>query len=515
MPLSTTRCYPSAPTRLLLCSVAASLSLLLAGCGEQQQKTGPHADARGDLRYGALTFKPCALGAVGAEAVEAQCATLSVPENYDAPNGRKIDLAIALVPAKGEAEADPVVMIAGGPGQSALESYPLLHAAFSDVRRNRHVLLVDARGTGKSHPLKCKGFSEAAEDADSNDTNLDAMRALTVRCRDELVKSSDLHFYGTADHIRDLDEVRNTLGIAQLNLIGISYGTRVAQQYAKRYPAQVRSVVLDSVAPNTLVLGQDHARNLESALQIQFARCVKDAACKKNLGDPAAELKLVRERLRAGGLAPVRYRDPVNGEWRVEAPSYGNLALLLRMYAYQPEAATLLPLLVHQAAQGDYSGLMAQSRMVYGSVSDSMAEGMSLSVSCSEDTELKVNPADANTVMGSDFIDGMLAQCSVWPKGKRDADFRTPLSGNLPVLVLSGEYDPVTPPRYGEEVLKTLPNGSHLVFPGQGHNVIGVGCMPKLFAQFLESANTKTLDAACLQRLQPRPPFAGNYGWEP
>jgi fermentation-respiration switch protein FrsA (DUF1100 family) len=117
--------------------------------------------------------------------------------------------------------------------------------------------------------------------------------------------------------------------------------------------------------------------------------------------------------------------------------------------------------------------------------------------------------------MGNSIAEFIQAQCAVWPKGTRDPDFRKPLSGDVPVLAISGELDPVTPPRYGDEVVKTLPKGRHLVLPGQGHSVLTTGCMPKLFAQFVETADAKALDAECLKRLKASPPFAGYYGWEP
>jgi len=137
-------------------------------------------------------------------------------------------------------------------------------------------------------------------------------------------------------------------------------------------------------------------------------------------------------------------------------------------------------------------------------------------VTCSEDAdEFASRDADADTVLGNLLVDTMKQQCAVWPKGQRAANFRTPLSGDVPVLAISGEFDPVTPSRYGDEVVKTLPNGRHLVLPGQGHSVLGIGCMPKLFAQFIESTDARALDASCLERLSAQPPFAGNYGWEP
>jgi pimeloyl-ACP methyl ester carboxylesterase len=496
---------------LLICTLA----LALAACGGQAEKTAvPKTDANGDLRYGGLVFKPCALGGDRSEGVEAQCATLQVPENHDAPKGRKIALAVAMIPAKSQTQSDPVVIIAGGPGQSILESYPMLHPALDDVRRSRNILLMDARGTGGSHLLQCDELTSLDENADDSDDPA-TLRALTERCRDRLAKTSDLRFYATADHIRDLDLLRTTIGVEQLNLAGISYGTRVAQQYAASYPAHTRTITLDSIAPNTLVLGQEHARNLDAAIKQQFARCVADAACKRNIGDPAVLLAKVRATLQAGGLAPVRYRDPTNGEWREEVPQFGHLGNLLRFYAYRPESASMLPLILHDASQGRYETLLSQARALSGDIGDSMALGMGLSVSCTEDPEIHPLPEDEKTILGNSMAEFIQAQCAVWPKGKRDPNFRKPLTGKVPVLAISGEYDPVTPPRYGAEVVKTLPNGRQLVLPGQGHSVLTTGCMPKLFAQFVETADAKTLDASCLQRLKPTPPFAGNYGWEP
>lgn len=496
-------------------AAALGAALVLAGCGgDPAQSPRAKADADGNLRYGAIVFTPCALGSGRVKTVEAQCASFEVPENHDAPQGRKISLALALIPAEGQPRPDPVVFIAGGPGQSILETYPSLHPAFDDLHRERDILLVDARGTGGSNLLQCDEIQDAMRES-GEEPSPERMLQLGAQCRDRLSKTSDLRYYATADHIRDLDAVRAAMGIDQLNLAGVSYGTRVAQQYAKRYPAHTRSVILDAVAPNTLVLGQDHARNLEDALQAQFARCDAKSACLTALGDPRAHLQTLRTRLKAGGLPAVDYRDPVSGAWRSEAPTWGHLALLLRLYAYDPGASAMLPLVLKESADGRYQSLLSQARQISSGLGGSMAMGMSFSVSCTEDTELNVRPEDADTVLGTEFIEGMQAQCAQWPKGERPADFRTPLKGDVPVLLLSGEFDPVTPPRYGEEVVKHLPRGRHLVVRGQGHGVLSAGCMPKLVAQFLEHTDARALDARCLDRLAAVPPFSGLHGWEP
>src|SRR5690606_21526608 len=464
----------------------------------------------GHLRVGRIEFTPCSLSA-GAESVEAQCASFSVPEDHDAPEGRRIDLALALLPAKGQVEPDPVVMIAGGPGQSALETYPQVEAAFRAGNRSRHVLLVDARGTGASNPLHCRDPEGDAAFAPDDDASPQAMLAFAERCRDALSERADLRFYSTIDHVRDLERVREALEAPQLNLVGISYGTRVAQLFARTFPASTRTVVLDGVAPMEMVLGQEHARNLEAALEDQFARCRAEPASVENLGDPSRQLPAVRAALEAGGIPPVTYRDPVSGAWLEETPSFNHLAWLLRMYAYQPAAAATLPLLLHDASEGRYGPLLAQSRLLASSVGESIAHGMQLSVSCTEDApDLVAAPEDAGSVIGNQIVDLLLTQCQAWPTRPRAEDFRTPLAGEVPLLAISGEYDPVTPPRYGDDVVRHLPRGRHLVAPGQGHNVIGAGCMPKLFAQFVERADAEGIDASCLDQLAASPPFAGH-----
>ena len=462
---------------------------------------------------GRIAFKPCSLHAqLSKVSLEAQCATFAVPEDRARPEGRKIALNIAWLPADNESDlvADPVFFLAGGPGQSAVDTYPGLDPVFAEVRKQRHVILVDQRGTGKSNLLSCEVDEGAADDASP-----DAMQAVAAKCAATLSAKADLRRYTTTDAVADLDAVRQAIGAAQVNLVGVSYGTRVAQQYAMRHPAQTRSIVLDSVVPNTLQLGNIFARNLDDALALQFALCSKAPACKGKLGDPRAELDALLAKLRAAPVT-VQYRDASTGERAEDVLRAETVAGLVRMYAYMPAAGSLLPKLIHEANQGRYDGLVALARMMQGDMKDAMAMGMQLSVVCSEDGDsMVVREEDAGTVLGNLMPVGMAAACKAWPKGEVPADFHTALATDVPALVLEGEFDPVTPPRYGEEVVKSLPNGRLFVLRGQGHNVIGAGCMPKLFAQFVEKADAKALDGKCLDQLNYVPPFTSFNGWEP
>jgi pimeloyl-ACP methyl ester carboxylesterase len=469
----------------------------------------------GARTLGSLVFEPCGLKAPGLPLnIDAQCTTLKVPEDPSQPAGRQIDLAIAWVPSRAdEALPDPVFMLAGGPGQAAREAYPAAATAFRDLRARRHVILVDQRGTGGSHRLACTP-TEAELQAGAMQSP-DAMRTFAARCRDELSAKADLRFYTTSDAVADLDRVRAAIGAEQVNLVGISYGTRVGLEYLRRFPARTRTLVVDGVVPPELYLGNDHAKNLEATLAQHFARCADDAACRERFGAPGRTLQDLFAKLRETPVK-VSARDPVTGVVSTRTFGPTDLATVVRLFSYAPNTAGMLPLGLAEAAAGRFDILLAQSRIVGELMGETISLGMHFSVSCSEDVDgLVADPADEGTTMGNALVEGIRAACAEWPRGAAPADFHRPVNSDVPVLLLSGELDPVTPPRYGEQVLAGLTNGRHLVARGTGHNAMPAGCMPKLVSLFVQDANAKDLDVSCLDRLDDTPPFGGFYGWEP
>jgi pimeloyl-ACP methyl ester carboxylesterase len=476
-----------------------------------------HAEsAAAARRLGTLEFSPCGLKAPGMPLhVDAFCTDFPVPENPDAPEGRKIELAIALVPSRAdEALPDPVFMLAGGPGQGAREAFPGAAAAFRDLRARRHIILVDQRGTGDSHKLAC-ALTEAEQRNASAMEDPATMRAFAERCRRELEAEADLSQYTTSIAVRDLDAVRAAIGAEQINLVGISYGTRVGLEYLRRFPERTRTLTLDGVVPPELMLGSEHAANLEAALALQFARCTQDPVCSERFGSPRANLDALFERLRSE-TASVTLRDPVSGVSSTERFGPADLAGVVRLFAYSPGQMAMLPLGLAEASAGRYDTLLAQSRMVSEVLGESIALGMHFSVSCAEDAPgLAVDPAQAESTLGNALVETLLAACAVWPRGAMPQDFHAALVSDKPVLLLSGELDPVTPPRYGEQVLKTLAKGRHLIARGTGHNALPRGCIPKLVSLFVQDADAVALDASCLERLDYTPPFAGFYGWDP
>lgn len=483
-------------TRLMVRT--AFLALLLSTAAKAQ---GP-----------ALGLEPCDLTLPGTPlTAKAECGTLEVPEDPARPDGRRIGLNVARVPASGRSAApDPVFLFAGGPGQAATEAWLLVAGALQKVNEDRDIVLIDQRGTGKSNPLKCPEIDVE----ESLSTDWDQLRELTRECLDGI--DGDPRFYTTTIGMQDYDLVRAALGYEQINLWGASYGTRAAQVYLRLFPDRVRSVVLDSVVPQELALGVDHALKLDQSVFRVLGNCDANADCSNVFPGTAEKLRNLISRLES---------DPV--EVTIEHPSTGEpltltfdrdaLSASMRFLMYSSDTQALLPLLIDEAAtKGDFSRLASQMLISTSGLQDMLALGMEMSVTCAED--FPYYPQDdskAGLLMGNSMIEAARVQCGVWPRGAVPPDFHDPVSSDKPVLLLSGELDPVTPPEYAAQVAKHFPNSMQLVAPGQGHSVTPRGCMGEIEAQFIVDAGFENLDTACISEMQATPYFTSLTGPKP
>jgi len=472
------------------------------------------------LLLGQLTFEPCSIGAVrsGAAAERAYCTRFEVPEDRAVPAGRKVALKVAVVRAEtASPEHDLVTFLDGGPGGAATDDYPAMAGALAPLRKRHALLLVDQRGTGGSNALDCESHGEPAPTGNAP-ADAGAARAAALARLRECLHKVEAHaapeHYATSDAVQDLEDLRQALGGPPLDLIGVSYGTRMAQQYARAYPHSVRAIVLDSPVPNALALGSENARNLEDVLQRLAARCRADQECMRRFGDPYAALQRVHARLAAKPQV-LEVRDPYTFQLRSHAIGGGDLAQLLRFYAYNPLTAALIPYVVSEADAGRYAPLLGQAQLVIGDVEDHVNGSMALSVLCAEDADRVSDASEQGTVLGTDLVGWLRTACGTWPHGTRPAGFNEPFASELPVLVLSGSDDPVTPPRYARDIVKHLPHGRVLELAGQGHAVLGAGCAPKLVDEFLRTLDARALDAKCLGALGTTPAFIDANGAAP
>ena len=448
----------------------------------------------------ALELEDCRISAGPAfPGIKARCGTLSRPLNPDEAAAGTIELKVAVVPALNlEPEPDPVVPLAGGPGQGAISFYSAQNHAFEHVRRNRDILLVDQRGTGDSARLDCAIDEDLIEGKYSRSATIEA----TEECLESL--PHDPTWFTTSVAVQDLEAVREALGYPQLNLYGVSYGTRVAQHYARRYPEVVRTIVLDGVVPPQLALGPDIAVQAQLALDRIFDRCAEDAACNDRFPDVAAAFGKLKSKL-ANKPVKIRAADPLTGHYDSVEFGRNELAAALRLLTYHPNTIAMIPLLIAEAEGGNYRPLIAQFRMNMSELSDAIALGMHNAVMCTEDAPfyddaLVDRDALASSYIGPMQLEALIAICSVWPAGPIDPDFKQPLNTRAPVLMLSGSADPITPPRYADMAAIGLERAWLLTMPDQGHGQLGVGCTPRLIERFVSNAGLDDIDTACRER---------------
>jgi pimeloyl-ACP methyl ester carboxylesterase len=452
-----------------------------------------------------LALEDCRLRSeLGGGSVAARCGWLSVPENREQEGGKQVRLHVAVLPSlRLEPAGDPLFVLSGGPGQAAGDFYISIAPALSRIRRDRDIVVVDQRGTGRSNRLDCS-FPEES-DAEFNDPQ--KLRGIARSCLASL--PGDPRYYTTSVAVRDLDDVRAALGYQQINLYGVSYGTRVAQHYMRRYPERVRTAVLDGVVPPELPLGPTVAIDAQAAIDAAFARCTEDAQCNRAFPNVASSFTTLRSRLQSQPIS-LSVPDPLSAEPTATHLGAAELSAAVRLLSYSDETMSTVPLLIHEAQIGQPQGLAAQYLMIKRSLDQQIANGMHFAVVCSEDAprwdQANVSEsAMAATYIGTSFMSAMRTVCEQWPRGPVDPEFNAPLVSALPTLILSGGNDPVTPARYGEQIHRGLSKSKHLVLAGQGHGQIGVGCVPRLVAEFIATGNVDKIDDECTRTVAPAP----------
>ncbi len=458
-----------------------------------------------------LELEDCRISAGPAfPGINAKCAEMTRPENPDDPDGATITLKVAVVPALDlDPMPDPVVPIAGGPGQGSISMYAQQRRAFEPLRRNRDILLIDQRGTGESSTMGCPVDEDVVEGVFSTEETT----RLSAECLEQL--PHDPRYFTTSVAVRDIDAVREALGYPALNLYGVSYGSRVAQHYARRFPETTRTVIIDGVIPPDLPLGPDIAIESQKALDSVIDRCTEEPACAAAFPDLADTFDVLLADLEANPRQ-VTVLNPISGS--PEEITFGTVQMgaALRLMLYSPDSISMIPLMINAAANDNFTPLAASMLMVVGSLGESLSIGMHNSVMCTEDVPRYASMGfDASqlddTYMGPMQFEALNAICAAWPEGFIDDDLHELLEVDMPVLLLSGTADPITPPDYALRSMVKLKNARHIVGVKQGHGQVAVGCMPYLLADFVEAADTAAVDDSCFQERSHVMPFLVDF----
>lgn len=439
------------------------------------------------------------------------CGYLIVPEDHAKPDGKTIKLAVGRFKSSAaQPQPDPIVYLEGGPGGSPLKAYvaqfPYL---FGPLAEKRDVILFDQRGTGYSQPaLNCPEIKQLTLDTLNQNLSLDKSRQLNdeaaQQCHDRLVKEGvDLALFNTAQNAADIEMLRQALGLDQINLYGTSYGTRLALTALRDHPQGIRSAVIDSVVPLQVDLFAQTPVNGAQALEKVFATCEADATCSKNYPNLRQVFSDVKARL---DKEPAQLEITLNsGEKKPAVMNGDSFVQTLFQGLYATSLIPSFPRLVYDARDGKYDllgGLIATNLAQL----DDISLGMYYSAHCQEEAPYtNVDQLKAAAQQNPDFAvlgdTGTLDVCQNWKVPAAPPLENQAVKSDVPTLVISGEFDPITPPAFGEAAAQTLSKSFYFMIPRAGHgSSVSEDCPRSILLAFVD-APTQKPDSACLTAL--------------
>ena len=429
--------------------------------------------------------------------------TFTVFENRESKQGRTIKLNVIILHAFSETpKSDPFFPLAGGPGADVTQRVNSYKKSW--IRDERDIVFVSQRGTGGDNRLDCvlatsddnlQGYFDPL-------FNLDNFRA----CLEELQKKFDLTMYSTCLAADDLNDLRLALDYDKINLTGTSYGTRAALVYMRRHPETVRTATLNGVLPIANKNPLFHASSAQEAIQLLLTDCFENPECRFAFPNLENEFLTILERLDEEP-AGVLIDHPVTKERVLVNLDRAAFTEALRTMMYSYGRNRQVPYLIHQAFLGDYEPFAATGIQSSRNIRRQLALGMLLCVTCGEDisrvTDEEIVRFTQGTFLGENRIRQQMAVCEFWPKSNIPDNFGDPVHVDVPILLLSGTMDPVTPPIWGKEAASHLPNGLHIVV--EGAHGVGGDCIRLIEKQFLEFGSIKNLDISCTDLMEFRP----------
>jgi len=486
--------------------ILTSLFLLLLPLSATARPTAPAPVPRA----AAAKLESCKVPGDPGE-VEARCGLFETWENRATKSGRKIHLKVVVLPARDpHPRPDPVFLFGGGPGEAISTEAGFLEKFQQELRKegqDRDFVFIDQRGTGEPDRLGCDlGGVRGASDLQSwlgEMFPVDAVRA----CRTELEKKYDLTLYTTDIAMDDVDDARAWLGYGKINLVGGSYGTRAAQTFLRRHPGSVRAVILDGVVPMDETLPLSHAAGGQRSLDLLLGWCEKDPACHGAFPDVRKDFQTILDRL-AQGPVEVEIEHPVTHQKVQVKVSREIITDGIRWQLYTPEQGAALPRLIHEAAAGSFSPLAQAAVRSKVGLPDLLAMGMFFSVTCAEDIPF-IDPAQIAARTAGSFLSDyrvrqQMAACAVWPRAKVPAGHQEAVRSSVPVLLISGERDPVTPPAFSERAVRSFTNGLRIVVPWGSHGG-STDCVDGIQKAVLAKGTVKGIDTSCVAKIKMQP----------
>ncbi|MCA1659510.1 MAG: alpha/beta hydrolase, partial [Verrucomicrobiaceae bacterium] len=435
---------------------------------------------------------------------EVRCGSYEVFENREARSGRRIPLKIVVLAAEKKDAPDPLFIFAGGPGQAAIGNVKFFARTFAGVRRSRDIVLVDQRGTGGSNGLECDLYSKSTQ------AHLGELfpAESVARCAEGWKTRADLRFYTSEIAMAEIDEVRAAMGYERINIFGTSYGTRAAQVYMRQFPDRVRTVIMKGVTQIVTPLTIAMARDAQRSWDILCEDCAADPACHAAFPNLKEDFQAVFERLEQNVETDVEVaKDKKDRVTITRAAIAPTIRTLLQAVENQSE----LPLLIHQAATGNFAPLAQAALTIRRGFPKAVSLGVFLAITAIEDVAItdaaEVTRASMSTFLRDDYFTQLQRAAAMLPRKEMPPGYREPVRSEIPTLLISGHLDPATPASAAEDVAKHLPKSKHVVVRYGSHAYGGMSpCVDNIMADFIGRGSVEGLDIACVEQIR-RPAF--------
>lgn len=483
---------------------APMLVMLIAASGVQESVASPKAQPTSAFQPAPCMFD-LPIGAVEGQDIE--CGYVTVPEQHINPQGRTIQLAVAIVKSTSPSPvSDPLFMAQGGPGGSTIDAFvqPLMDSPFRD---NRDIVLFDQRGTLYSKPaLTCPEIFDLTIETIEQDLSPEESERLyeeaSAACHNRLVDEGiNLSAFNSLENAADIAALRVALGYNEINLYGVSYGTLLALHTMRDSAAGLRSVILDAVAPPQINFQVEAPQSEERAFTALFNACATDADCNKAYPDLE---RVFYDLIAQLNETPTRVRvtDPETGKSYNAVMDGDGLEGSIFQMLYATDLIPALPKMIYDAREGNYN---VMGRFLSILIFDrTISEGMYYSVFCAEDADFNLQDVDLTEVhpqiaeTSERGLEGLLRVCQQWNVVPLGPSVDAPIVSSIPTLLLSGAFDPITPPAFAEATAQTLERSYAYTFPNTGHGAIFTGaCSDGIIQAFLNNP-TVTPDASCI-----------------
>ena len=495
--------------RLLWCMIVGSVLLLSSVETSHAQASFVARDCAFELRASIIV----------------DCGDLVVPEDYANPDGATVRLSVAILRhPDGNPEPDPIIYLEGGPGGSAIETVQLVYnqryRPLFDA--NRDIIIYDQRGIGTSAPaFDCTAYDALTLElldyeidgttytsADVSDLLLNELLA----CGATLARQHDVAQYNSRVGAQDIAALRTALGYEQVNLWGISYGTRLALSTMRDYPDALRSVVLDSVLPPDVAFFEQVPANWERALDQLFTACADDAAC-------AATYPMLEDVFYATvailnqSPARISITNPITGELYEDVIFDGDTFLSLTVQLlYDSNMLPLMPQLIYQVHTGRYGLYSAFVGSIFAQQTF-ISYGAYFTVHCAEEipfsTPTRLRDAYApypdfqRIARQNSFAQQLFDVCEAFTITAEPAPrANQPVTSDIPTLVISGQFDPITPPAWAQQAAATLSASVYVNLPASAHGASAVlPCPRAVMIDFLRAPTTAP-DTDCVDEMR-------------